>query len=159
MGQGEYQKPLAEKIKALQLEQQVILLPAVKRDQVADFLQHVDIAYLGLLQSGTFTSGVSPTKLADYLNAEKPLLYAVGDNNNAVNQSGCGIECRPGDYRDIASAINQLSSLSEDMLKPLGTVGKLWMQENLDLEKLAKQAIEHFYQLRTTSPHMTTFGQ
>lgn len=159
MGQGEYQEQLAEKIKELQLEQQVILLPAVKRDQVADFLQQVDIAYLGLLQSGTFTSGVSPTKLADYLNAEKPLLYAIGDKNNVVSHSGCGIECRPGDFRDIASAINQLSSLSENELKQLGTAGKLWMKDNIDLKELAQQALAYFHQLHTATPNTTARGQ
>ncbi len=159
MGQGEYLEQLAEQIKRLHLEQQVVLLPAVKRDQVADFLRQVDIAYLGLLQSGTFTSGVSPTKLADYLNAEKPLLYAIGDDNNAVSQSGCGIECQPGNYQDIATAISRLSSQSDDELKQQGIAGKLWMKENLDLEKLAQEASEHFYRLHTLSQHITACGQ
>ncbi len=119
----------------LNIQDRVHFLEVIPYSQVAHFLYQVDCTYIGAINSPLYKWGASPTKVNDYLAAAKPILYAVGDPNNPVEISGCGISCRGEDIDHIASAMNDISAMPIDDLTSMGEKGKSWLYENQTVSK------------------------
>jgi glycosyltransferase involved in cell wall biosynthesis len=114
----------------LGIENRVHFVGSVKPDQVATCLEFIDVAYVGLLNRRFYEFGASLTKLNDYMNAAKPIIYAAEDIHNAVEQSGCGICCPAQDAAAVAEALTKMADLSVNDRRELGEKGKLWLYEN-----------------------------
>ena len=95
MGQGPERDRLIQKVKDLHLEENVELLPAVKRDAVPELLAQFDALYVGLQRQPLFRFGVSPNKLMDYMMAGKPVIFAIDAGNDMVADASCGISIEP----------------------------------------------------------------
>ena len=93
VGQGPERDRLVQKVQDLHLEENVELLPAVKRDAVPELLAQFD-ALWGLQRQPLFRFGVSPNKLMDYMMAGKPVIFAIDAGNDMVADASCGISDR-----------------------------------------------------------------
>ncbi len=136
MGQGACLDDLMTQAAALNITDRIHVLPPVARPQVQDFLQQIDLAYLGLQDSPLYEMGASLTKLNDYMLAAKPVLYAAGDPHNAVERSGGGFLCQAENSAEVQQALQQAARMSSDDLVQMGAVGRAWL---LDHQTAARQ--------------------
>jgi glycosyltransferase involved in cell wall biosynthesis len=127
LGDGANRDDLAQLAQTLGVGDRVHFLAPVPRAQVARFLEWVDVAYVGGHASPLYAYGASVTKLNDYMLASLPILYGLGDAQNAVEQSGAGLTYPPGDIADFLAALGALTGLSPEERRELGLRGRQWL--------------------------------
>ncbi|VVE20305.1 glycosyltransferase WbuB [Pandoraea eparura] len=142
VGEGPERGALQSNAERLGIQNRLHWLIPVRRDQVPDFLEHVDVAYAGALASPLYQYGASFTKLNDYMMASKPVVYAVGDPGNGVEASGCGVSCPAEDVVAVADGIKWLMRLSADELAALGDRGHNWCAVHQDAARQAQQILD-----------------
>ncbi|HPE58532.1 MAG TPA: glycosyltransferase family 4 protein, partial [Bacteroidales bacterium] len=77
LGSGADTDDLKQKSTDLVIDKRVIFLEPVNKNQVQDFLQRIDAAYVGAIKSPLYRFGMSLTKLNDFMLAGKPIIYAI----------------------------------------------------------------------------------
>ena len=142
MGHGPYEENLKMLSHELSVKDKISFLSPVPRPAVSDFLSRIDIAYIGLVDVPIFSMGVSPTKLNDYMHAGKPIVYSVGDEDNPVSASGCGVCCKPGSAKNVAEGILSIDSLDDSSRREMGRRGRDWLDQNMDITKHASQVLD-----------------
>lgn len=130
VGHGNLVEDLKRLSSSLNIGHRVHFLPPVRRDQVPDFLNRIDVANIIFRKADLYKLGVSPTKLNDYMAAAKPILYAVDEQNDPIEQSGGGVSCDAEDIDAIAKGFSYLFSLSDTELKKLGEKNRQWLIDN-----------------------------
>lgn len=130
LGDGGSRTALAEQAQSAGCLDRVHFLSPVSRRQVKEFLANVDAGYVGGRRSPLYEYGASVTKLNDYMLARLPILYAVGDPENAVELSGAGFSCAPDDLDQQAMLMQRLAQMPHAELTALGETGYRWCLEN-----------------------------
>ncbi len=139
LGYGAYVNELKSQAVSLKVDDRVYFLDPVGKDQVHDFLDMVDVAYIGLQMKPVFRFGVSPTKLNDFMLAKKPIIYAVEAPGDIVAESGSGISCSAENPKALSEAIIRMKNLSQEKRIEMGLKGFEWIKSNRDYKILALQ--------------------
>lgn len=142
VGQGPEKARLQQKINDLGLRDTVESLEAVRRSQVPGLLSQFDALYIGTSKQPVFHYGISPNKLFDYMMAEKPIIYAIEYENNAVEKSGCGISIPAENSEAIAKAAIRLAEMKPEKLQKMGMRGKEYVLKNHEYGPLAARFLE-----------------
>lgn len=150
VGPGPERERLIQKVKDLQLEDVVELLPPVPRGEVPGLLQQMDALYVGLQRQPLFRFGVSPNKLMDYMMAAKPVIFAIEAGNDLVADADCGISIPPEDSSAIAAAAKQLAAMSAEELAAMGQRGKDYILQHHEYDGLSQQFLEVFQRPKST---------
>ena len=117
----------------------VTMLPVLPKKEIPEFLNAIDIAYIGWHRSPLYRYGISPNKLMDYMMAAKPIVHSVDAGNDPVSEANCGITVAPGDAVAISDAIMQLATISPDERTQLGENGRAFILREQTYEVLAKK--------------------
>lgn len=139
MGSGAFLNDLKTRASELHIEDSVLFLDPVSKEQVASFLELMDITYIGLQKKPMFQYGVSPTKLNDFMLAGKPVIYAVDAPGNIVEESGGGISCEPEDPEALSRAMLAMKNLGQARRDEMGARGRAWIMTNRDYRVLAER--------------------
>lgn len=142
VGQGPEKARLQQEVNDLGLRDTVEFLEAVRRSQVPGLLSQFDALYIGTSKQQVFQYGISPNKLFDYMMAEKPIIYAIEYDNNAVERSGCGFSIPSENSAAIARAAVRLSEMAPQDLREMGMRGKKYVMENHEYGPLAARYLE-----------------
>lgn len=142
IGGGGCQEDLAQQAQRLGCADRVIFLPHISRHQVISFLRQVDVGYAATQKSELYELGVSLTKLNDYMLARLPILYGVGDTGNAVERSGGGICCLPGDAQALAEGIKTLLDLTPAQRLQMGEAGYEWCRRHQMVDAQAARILD-----------------
>ncbi|MEO0329826.1 MAG: glycosyltransferase family 4 protein [Pseudomonadota bacterium] len=126
VGHGSLRNDLISLSNELGVAEQVEFLDPIPKSMIRDFLAKMDANFVAAKVSKIYQYGASLTKVNDYLLAAKPIIYCVGDPNNAVQQSGGGIICKPENPTSIAAAMGHLASMSSKDRKIMGHKGLEW---------------------------------
>lgn len=137
LGNGPLESDLKAHADRLGLYDRIMFLDSVRKDQVPEFLRQIDVAYVGYAPQPLYQFGVSPTKLADYMLASRPVLSAMDAPDDIVATSGAGISCRAGDVRGIADAIAKFRTMSASERQEMGERGRRWLVAHRDYRLLA----------------------
>lgn len=151
LGKGAMKDELSLLAQSREIGDRVHFLPTVEPDQVGEFLEKIDVAYIGLINQSIFTLGASPTKLNNYMLAANPVIYAIGDPGNQVEQSGCGIVCEPENPKELAGAIAKIAALSPDERLEMGARGRRWLLENNLVSRHASMILDRLSALPARS--------
>lgn len=130
IGAGPELEPLKRLSQDLAIVNRVHFVGSVSPDQVATCLEFIDVAYVGLLNRRFYKFGASLTKLNNYMDAAKPIIYAAEDLHNAVELSCCGICCSAEDPAAVTEALTKMAALPMEDRRKMGVKGKLWLYEN-----------------------------
>jgi len=141
LGMGPHRDRLRQIAAEAGVADRLFVLEPVPQPQVAEFLGSMDIAYLGLQDKPLFRYGVSPTKLNDYLLAERLVIAAINARVEAIEYSGAGVVCAPEEHA-IAAAIDRLGSLPDAERAAMGRRGRAWLIEHRSYEALAGRFME-----------------
>jgi len=120
----------------------VYFLPPVKKQQIPDLLDKMDILYIGLQRQSLFRFGISPNKMFDYMMAGKPIIQSIEAGNNIVKDANCGLSVEPENPKETKNTILKLLSHSEEELKQIGLNGKNYVLKNHEYAVLAKKFID-----------------
>lgn len=142
LGDGSHATALRQRAKEVGVGDRLLVLPPVRKDQVAAFLKRIDVAYVGLLPEPLFRFGVSPTKLNDYLLAAKPVICAIDARIDAVEESGAVIQCPPSEPARIAQAIERLFAAGPDGRARMGARGFEWVSRRRKYSYLAREFLK-----------------
>lgn len=124
------------------LNDRVHFLDAIPHSSIPTFLSLIDVAYIGGMNSPLYKWGASPAKVNDYLMAEKPILYAMGDSNNPIEKSNCGICCPAENYEQMTQAMNKLYDMPLSEREEMGRRGKEWLFKNQLTSIQVKQILD-----------------
>ena len=130
IGKGAFVGKLKALNSKLGLQNQVHILPPIGKAQISNFLSQIDVGYCGTRDKELFKYGMSPTKISDYMLASKPIIYAMGDPNNFVERSECGISCRAENIDDISNAMHAMFVMAPENRIEIGQKGRDWLLEN-----------------------------
>jgi glycosyltransferase involved in cell wall biosynthesis len=134
VGNGAKEDELRRLVKDLDVQERVHFFDFLPHNQVPSFLSYMDASYVGSLKSKLYKYGASPTKINDYMVAEKPIIYAVGDPNNSIEKSGCGICCEAEDTEQISVAMDKIVNMSNSELQVMGERGRVWLLKNQTIQ-------------------------
>jgi len=134
-GGGPETEPLKSLSKQLGLMDRVHFMGTVSPEQVSLCLECFDIAYVGLLKRDLYKYGASLTKLNDYMQAGKPIIYAAEDIGNAVEKSGCGIACSAENSESVTKTIKRMSEMTDAERIEMGKAGQDWLYKHNMVEQ------------------------
>lgn len=120
----------------------ITFLDAVKKNQVASFLNKVDVAFISLVPEKLFRFGVSPNKVFEYMYAKKPIIWAIEAGNNLVEEAQCGISVPLDDITSLGKSILKLKKLSKAELEELGQNGYNFVNAHHNYSVLAKKLVD-----------------
>lgn len=138
LGRGPAETELRELARTLHVDSNVLLLDAVPKAQVMDFLGRIDAAYVGLQHKEFYRFGVSLTKFNDYMLANRPIIAAMDAPGNLVLESGAGVTCQPERPQELFRAIESLRALGPDERLRMGAAGRTWIEQHRDYRVLAR---------------------
>jgi glycosyltransferase involved in cell wall biosynthesis len=138
-GKGPEYEHLCQRVKTEELKN-VFVFGSIAKRSIPDLLSVFDFLYIGWRnQHNLYRFGISPNKLMDYMMSGKPVIHAVKAGNDLVVEAGCGISVTPENAVEIAKAIKELSSKTDETLKVMGDSGrKFIMSEHLNSVLAAK---------------------
>ncbi len=140
IGNGNYRAKLERAIVSNEINN-ITLLSQIPKARVIKTLRLADALYIGSKKSKIYEYGLPATKMLDYLMAKKPIISAMYDSENIVNEACCGISVPCEDYRAIATALNDMSEYDVNILKKMGENGYAYVKKNHDYEKLTKRYV------------------
>ncbi len=111
--------------------------PPVAKAVVKSALSYADILLVHVADG--FNYGISPNKLYDYLDAEKPILYSSAISNDIIEEIRAGITFLPNQPRELARAIETMIFFPEEERVSMAKRGKSYVREYHNLEKLGEK--------------------
>lgn len=145
LGDGSHVSELKSQAKRIGVEGRIVFLNSVPKSQVYNFLERMDVVYIGLQSQPLFRFGVSPTKINDYMLAAKPIIYAIDAPGNPVTECGAGISCGAENAIEISGALYHLSAMCQKDLSEMGNRGRQWIINNRDYRVLADIFLKNLY--------------
>ncbi len=150
LGAGGEKENLIRLTEKMNLGSRVHFFSSVNREQVPCFLNYLDAGYVATNKPSLFHHGASPTKTLDYMMAGLPILYAVGDPNNSVELSGCGVNCEPGSIESLLQGIASMIKMSKQDLQDMGKLGYEWYMKHQLASVQAKKILDVLKELTST---------
>ena len=95
-----------------------------------------------------------PGKIQFYLSSGIPIIGMIcGEGAEVIKQSGGGLVCDSGDYKNLSKIISQMINMDKKNLKNMGLKGKKYVSKEFSkstlINKLNKIFIDHFYQKKS----------
>lgn len=119
----------------------VIFCPRIEKAQVASLLVLADLVYISYLYSPLYEYGISPTKINDYAEAEKPILFAADFHLGEIEEESFLFRCGDSAF-EVASEIVRLSQLDEKELSQCAREGRTWVRSKRDYGMLAERYVD-----------------
>jgi glycosyltransferase involved in cell wall biosynthesis len=120
----------------------ILILSSIKKNQVNNFLQQMDLLYIGWNNFNIYKFGVCPNKIFDYMLAKIPILHSINQDNDIVSVANCGLKAKAEDPVDIANKINQIKQITLAKRLELGENGYKYVIKNHLYQDLAVKFIE-----------------
>lgn len=141
VGVGPEKERLLKRVEDEQISN-VHLLSAIPKKAIPDFLNQIDIAYIGWHENPLYRFGISPNKLMDYMMASKPIIHAVKAGNDPVQEARCGITIPPNDPQALMEAVLKMVSIAPEERHAMGQNGRAFILKNQTYPILAQRFLE-----------------
>lgn len=120
----------------------VLILPAVKKDLVPSIISNFDIMPICGGHSPLHKYGTSPNKLTDCMLSAIPIVYSVDEPGCLVERVGCGYRTEAENIDEMTDALLRLCNMSSEERRAIGERGRRYAHENLRWSVLAEKFIE-----------------
>ncbi len=142
VGDGPEKERLVEKTQKWGLAN-INFYQSIPKDAVPNLLRAVDATVISWKESDLYQKyGISTNKLWDYMISAKPVVWATNTVDDPVAESGCGITVSPDNPEEMAKAIMELSSLTDDQRQQMGKRGHDYVMKYHSAPVLASQLLE-----------------
>lgn len=117
----------------------VIIYKQIPKNTVYDFLQTMDVLYLGGVKGPLFREfGMSSNKLFDYMYVGKPVIEAWDDGGKLVEKADCGFSIPADEPHELVKQVKYILKMSPSKLNKMGENGKEYVMENHNYNVLAR---------------------
>jgi glycosyltransferase involved in cell wall biosynthesis len=142
VGDGPEKAGLVERTQNLGLDN-INFYQSIPKDAVPNLLRAIDATVISWKKSDLYQKyGMSSNKLWDYMMSAKPVVWAINSANDPVNKADCGITVSPENTEEMAKAIIELCSLSEDERQHMGLKGHDYVMKYHSVPVLASQLLK-----------------
>ena len=118
------------------MENTTIFIPKIPRIQIPEYYSICDVLVLPR-PSHPATEIAAPTKFAEYVAMEKPILTTnVGDAAGFVRKYKCGIVVKNNEPENLIKGINEFSDKSEEERKMMGKNSRILAENEFDWKKV-----------------------
>jgi len=148
VGEGPYKNELVEMVSSNGYKN-CYFLPRISKPQIPDLLSRFDILYAGGFSSFLHGYGTSLNKTADYMLAERPIIFAIDEPNSLVEKVGCGIQIPAENVNELAKTIDLLSKLPLEKRIEMGKKGRDYALKQLNYTTLAKKFLDAITQSKS----------
>lgn len=146
-------------IKNRELSNYICLLGRHPLESMPDFFTSADALLVTLKDSPIFNLTI-PGKIQSYMAARKPILTMLsGEGSKIVEEAGCGYIASSGDYKKLALNVINMSKLSSDELKEMGTKARRYSDIEFNRDKLISQLEGWFIELLDNSKGLGKEGK
>lgn len=145
VGDGAEKEKNENLAKSLKLEN-VIFAGEKLRSEMPAFVARADVALITLKNRDLFY-GVIPSKIFDYMSAEKPIIINIdGEAAGIIKNARCGLIAKSESPESLAEKISELYR-NEKLCTELGKNGREYAKLHYDKNKIAERLL---YMLRNT---------
>lgn len=141
MGDGHQKDLLKKKVAHYQLNN-IDFLPKIPKSMMNEFLQRMDVLYLGWQDTELYQYGVSPNKIFDYMLSETPIIESGGAPISLLTKANCGLNCVAANPEKIAASILELIKLPLEKRKTMGQNGKAYVLKHHQYSLLSQQYLD-----------------
>lgn len=143
VGDGAEKQRLVDTAQNKNLDNTAFLSP-VRKKAIPDLLRYFDCSYMTGEDSPLYRFGLCLNKMYDSMMAGLPVICAFNAPDTLVKETGCGIQCDPGNTEEVADSIEKIASMTEETRRDLGEKGRKRIKKEFTYKKLAAQFAEHF---------------
>ncbi|HSO70171.1 MAG TPA: glycosyltransferase family 4 protein [Arachnia sp.] len=127
---------------AASLGASVEFLGSVPKAQVHDALTRCDALYIGSKRGRLYKFGVSANKIFDYLLTGVPIVNAFASEHSPLVYAGCTVRAEAEDPHDIARAILEAVSISDQQRQVIAGSSVAWVRDHHAMPVLAARFLE-----------------
>lgn len=139
VGDGRRKENLEQFSRENGLNETVFFLGRYPIETMPVFMNEADVLMFSLKDELCFNLTV-PAKVQFYMSQGKPVLAMInGDGADLVRDAKCGFSVSAGNSNSFADAVKQLSKMSKEELKILGSNGFIYYKNNFTKEKRINQ--------------------
>jgi len=113
----------------------------VPKKCIQDIMSKANAFIFNLEDLSVFKYGISSNKLFGYMSAERPVIFSCNSYNNPIKEAMAGITVPPGNANALADAAIQLYSLPAAKRLSMGKRGRLYVEKNHTIKKLADKLV------------------
>lgn len=139
LGEGALKAELEKRAQNLK---NIVFLPKIPKNEVADFLSACDLLLNPWQDKKIYKFGVSPNKWIDYMYSAKPIIVSYNGYKSIINEARCGDFIPANNPELLADKILEYSKKSTEELKQTGQNGKDYLLQNLTYDILARKYID-----------------
>lgn len=125
----------------------VLFLDEIPKSHVNSFLKEMNVCILSWQKTKLYEYGISPNKIFDYMNAEKPIIMCGDMKNSIVEKSKCGWVVPAENSEKLAELLLNISTLNKEELQNYGERGKKYLDTHFKYSILAskyqKEVLDH----------------
>ncbi len=142
IGQGPQKEELIQLASSKNLTN-IHFFPPIPKPLIPRAIEYFDICYMGGVHSILHKYGTSFNKMTDYMLSQKPIVMSVDEPDSVVQRCGCGIQVEAENVEQVAKAILDIASLSEEERTSMGRKGYDYAVKHLEYATLAKQFLQN----------------
>ncbi|MFR8039697.1 MAG: glycosyltransferase family 4 protein [Anaerovoracaceae bacterium] len=140
VGNGVEKKLLQKRVEEENIRN-VTFLPPIDKNEIPKLLEHFDCIYIGLHKSPLYRFGLCINKMIDAMMSGKPIICAITAPETWVEKSGCGINVGSDNITGLIDAIEETKKMSVETRIEMKNNGIKFVENYLDIKKLAKKAM------------------
>ena len=126
--------------KKLALITNITFINRVSREEVRNYLDRVDFAYIAWHNQPLYDYGVAANKYYDYMASGTPILAEHHGINDLVQINKCGLHVK-NEKEAVREGVKELLELSDEQHKAMGELGREAVK-SFTYENLAQRFIE-----------------
>ena len=151
VGEGRSLIALKNEVNKRKLNKYIVFLGRHPLESMPSFYNSADALLVSLKNTPVFSVTI-PSKIQSYMAARKPILTMLsGEGSKIVEEAGCGYIASSGDYKKLALNVINMSKLSSDELKEMGTKARRYSDIEFNRDKLISQLEGWFIELLNNS--------
>lgn len=126
VGDGRAREEAESEVARLGLQDSFLFVGRYPVNTMPWFFNQADVMLVSLKDDFIFSLTI-PTKIQAYMAMGKPIVTMLnGEGSHVVEEAGCGVAAKSGDYSSLAANVQRLHDMSKDERDKMGAAGRTY---------------------------------
>lgn len=141
VGDGRAKSRLEEKVRMLELQDEVIFVGRVSEEEANQYVVFADCAYLSFINNKMFNMTI-PAKIQTYLACGAPILAALGgESADIIREADCGIVVPP-ERDQLVDAVKQMREQTSQQRQLRSMASKRYFDAHFQMDALVTRLLQ-----------------